>query len=378
MPLPSIYYTPHSIRPRARRWAGMCLLFVSIATGCLQAEHIYVLFTVDVESTSKGSPERDIWGRLPGEPEEHGIGRMMDIFGRHGVKSTFFVNVYEAAVHGEEVMVTVCRSIHQRGHDIELHTHPDPIFDVYAMKDANTQKQEEILRAGVEFIKRATGQIVIAHRAGGYLANYDTLVACRQVGIMSEYSHNRGYHGEGFAAPPLTTNKAVVYDGVLCIPVTNYVQAGLSNWKSIRFLDIEASSPQEIKEVVRQLQSHGVRTVVIMMHSFSFSRFGEPNERVERALDDLLGEFVADPDIRVVTARQLYEIWRKNPEALKGRDYLPTTGWWMTYCRAWQRLGEGWKNVVVALTPPGGVVLVIGTGLIWRHRRRRRELGAAA
>jgi len=70
---------------------------------------IYVLFTVDVESRDGGGPDRDIWGRLEGEPEEHGIGRMMDILDSRGAKGTFFVNVYEAPVSGHEAMAEVCR-----------------------------------------------------------------------------------------------------------------------------------------------------------------------------------------------------------------------------------------------------------------------------
>ena len=107
--------------------------------------------------------------------------------------------------------------------------------------------------------------------------------------------------------------------------------------------------------------------------SFSFSRFGKPNRRVERALDELLAGLVADPKVRVVSARQLYDIWRADPQALAGGDYLPTTGWWMTYCRAWQRLDEGWQNAAVAFGP---IVLcsisALAAGMTWRLRRRRR------
>jgi len=365
-----------NMRTASRQPIGIAIIALSLlypahsAPG--QEPPVHVLFTVDVESMNEGNPQRDIWGALPGSDERHGIERMMNTFDRHGVKGTFFVNVYEAAKHGTDALAKVCRAISDRGHDVELHTHPDPVFGVYGMRDASLAKQTEILRYGAELIERWTGQKVVAHRAGGYLGNYDTLTACRALGIMSEYSHNWGYHGEGFAEPGLTVNKAVVRDDVLCVPVTNYIQAKVGGWESLRFLDVEASSPQEIRKVVADLHEHDVRTAVIMMHSFSFVRGGKVNTRAEGVLDELLADFVADADVKVVTASQLYDIWRSDPGRLAGGDYLPTTGLWMTYCRAWQRLDEGWKNLVFAFTPP--VLCLVGiivAGLYWRCRRRK-------
>ncbi len=339
---------------------------------------IYVVFTVDVESFSNGNPERDIWGRAPNEPQEHGIGRMMDILDRHGAKGTFFVNIYEAPTSGNDTMAEVCRVIHQRGHDLELHTHPGPMFDVFSMQDADPVKQTQILKRGVELIKEWAGAEVVAHRAGGYMANLDTIKACKQADIQLEFSYNMGWPESDLGREGLTENAPFVRDGVLCVPVTCYIQASAGSWKSMRFLDIEASSPQEVRKVVADLHANGVRTAVVMMHSFSFFRMGKRHDRVERTLDELVAGFVADPDVEVVTARQLYEIWRADPNALVGADYMPTTGWWMTYHRSWQRLGEGWKNIAVAFAPPVFLVLVISGGVIIRRRRRRRKSREAA
>ncbi len=337
---------------------------------------IYVLFTVDVESFSKGNPDKEIWGKMPDEPQEHGIGRMMDILDRHGVKGTFFVNIYEAPKRGEDAIAEVCRVIHQRGHDLELHTHPGPMFGVDYMQYADLSKQTEILKRGAELIREWAGVKVVAHRAGGYMANLDTVKACKQAEIHLELSHNMGWPESDLGQESLTQNAPFVRDGVLCVPVTCYIQASAGSWRSMRFLDIEASSPQEVRKVVADLHANGVRTAVIMMHSFSFARSGKPNRRVENVLDELVSGFVADPDVEVVTARQLYEIWRADPDALVGSDYMPTTGWWMTYCRAWQRLGEGWKNIAVAFDPPVFLVLVIGGGVVIRRRRRKRKVAA--
>jgi len=358
---------------------GIMLLAIVAMVRPAAAEPIYVLFTVDVETrTASGqSVELDIWGKVAGHTPAHGIERMMDILDAHRAKGTFFVNVYGIPTHGEEALAAVCRLISDRGHDVELHTHPKPMFGVGYMQHADLSTQTEILAAGARLIKAWIEKTPIAHRAGGYMANTDTLVACHEAAIPMDFSYNVAWPASGLSAANLTRNAPLAHEGVMIVPVTAYVQASLGNWRSLRFLDIESSSPAEIRAAVRDLHGHGVRTAVIMMHSFSFVRFGEPNLRVEQALDELVAEFVADPDVKVVTARDLYEIWKRDPEALSGSDYLPTTGWWLTYCRAWQRLDEGWKNVAVAFAPLVPATVVAGGGALWWRRRRKRTRNAA-
>lgn len=338
---------------------------------------IYVIFTVDVESRSDGNPDRDIWGKLPDHPGDHGIVRMMDIFDKHDLKATFFVNIYEAPTHGEEALAEVCRTISDRNHDLQLHTHPKPMFGVWGMYQADLDTQVKILRRGKELIKKWAGRDVVAHRAGAYAANLDTIAACKKADIPVDFSLNIAWPHCPLIEADLTQNAAVNKDGVLCVPVTAYAQVQAGSWKSLRFLDLESSSHAEFAEVISRLHTQGVRTAVVMMHSFSFSRFDKPNYRVENLLDRLLADLQANPDVRVVTAEQLHKTWLANPDAVIGPDYLPTTGPWMTYCRSWQRLDEGWKNVVVAFAPPGAVIACLCVLLYWRRCRSKRKMSAA-
>ena len=355
-----------------RTWLRPCLgLVVLIGWAQAAAEPINVMFTIDVESRSDGNPERDIWGKIPGENEDHGIAKMMDIFDKHSVKATFFVNVYEAATFGEDVLAEVCRTVNDRGHDLQLHTHPKPMFGVWGMSQADLDTQIKILERGKELIKRWTKSEIVAHRAGLFAADVNTIEACNRTGIPMEFSYNIASSGCELRRTGITNNAPFELKGVQCVPVSSYIQASVGDWRSLRFLDIEASSAQEILKVVADLREHGVRTAVIMLHSFSFSRFGKPNIRVEEVLEDLLEDFTADQQVQTISVRELYELWLVNHDVLFGEDYLPTTGWWLTYCRSWQRLDEGWKNTVVAFIPPIFIVSLTGGALLWWHRHRK-------
>ena len=165
-------------------WLGACLLagapLIALATPTL------VMITVDVESYTQGTPDKQIWGKQP--DGEHGIRRMMDMLDNHGFKGTFYLNVYEAARHGEAPLAEAARAINERGHDLQLHTHPWPMYKFTAMQQASLEQQVAILERGKELIRQWTGKTVIAHRAGAFVGNLDTLRACRRAGLVIDSS----------------------------------------------------------------------------------------------------------------------------------------------------------------------------------------------
>lgn len=303
------------------RMGGVGIFLLALLAGQSHARaKCYVLLTVDVETRSVGTPNSDIWGILPGEMERHGIERMMDILERHGAKGTFFVNVYESSAREGGYLGEVCQVILRRGHDLQLHTHPHPVFGVWEMSQSDQTTQVQIIEYGRRLIKEWTGGDVLAHRAGGCDANLDTILACKRAAVPMEFSYSMATEDCVLRKTGLTRNAPFVYQGVLCLPIPCYAQAGVANWESLRVLNAETSSPQEVRKVATDLQRHGVRTAVIMLHSFIFMRWGRPNARAERALDEVVQSLVADPNVQVATVREVYEAWPKNPWALSGQD----------------------------------------------------------
>src|SRR3972149_9717073 len=94
------------------------------------------------------------------------------------VRGTFFLSPYESSPEAEAKLAHAAREIHSRGHDLQLHTHPAPVFGIYQLSKVDLETQVKILRHGRDLIQKWTGKRVIAHRAGGVAANLDTMEAC--------------------------------------------------------------------------------------------------------------------------------------------------------------------------------------------------------
>lgn len=307
------------------------------------------LFTVDVESRSHHDPGQDILGVLPGYEENVGIGRLMDLLEAGGATATFFLNVYEAAKHGEESLARAARLIHSRGHDLELHTHPRPMYPFYGMSQAPREAQTAILMKGVSLLEGWTGKKVVAHRAGAFSANTDTLRAVEAAGLLADCSLSPGSRVSVPLVHELGASNVVRrVGGVWEIPVTCFDQVRAGPWRSRRILDIEGCSLPEIKRVVRWAVRERLPTVCILMHSFSLSRYGKPNRRAIQRLRALLAWLCVQDGLEVCTVEQVCR--RLNVESLpEPTARIPVTGFWLTWARAIRAWDEGWKNLLVAV-----------------------------
>ncbi len=311
-----------------------------------------VLITVDTESYAKGNPDAQIWGRA-GDGHEYGIRRIMDALERHGARGTFYVNVYESGRHGEEALREVVRAIHGRGHDVQLHTHPRDLYGIDKLTRADTSRQREILQWGKEFIERETGQPLVAHRAGAFAANRATLAALRELAIPVDASLSPAWWECHLAKEAASPNRPFVLDGIIELPATVYVQARLGSRRFLRMVDIQASSLRELESVVRQALVHKVSAVNVLMHSHSFVRDGHGDARLLRRLDRFLAFLAREPGVQAVTTRAFHLRCQADPTAAAATDaFEPHTGWWLSYLRTVESIGQGWKNTVAALAPP--------------------------
>ncbi len=307
------------------------------------------LITIDVETRSSGDPARDIFGAVAGDGQACGIGLMMDALERHGVRGTFFLNVYEVAKYGEEAVARAARTIHSRGHDLELHTHPLPMYRYYGMSKAPLDQQIAILKKGMSLIEGWTGKNVKAHRAGAFSANADTLRAVDAVGLAADCSLSPGSRVPVPLVSDLgSSNLARRVGSVWEIPVTYYDQMRMGPWRSNRILDIEASSLPEIKRVTRWAIRQHLPTVCLLMHSFSFCRRGRPDHRVIKRFSALLAWLGEQEDIDVATVEQACGKLDA-VAAPRLEPGVPYTGLGLTWGRAVGSWNDGCKNFLVSV-----------------------------
>ena len=349
-----------------------CAVFLSCSCGAAQAQpRTHVLFTVDVESYAHGDPGEQIWGEIAGVGERWGITRIMDVFEAHGLRATFYVNVYEAAAHGADSIRRAAREIHGRGHDVQLHTHPAPMFEMAGMDEGDLARQEEVLRRGIELLREWTGKTVIAHRAGGFRANRDTLKAARHTGLAVDSS---------FAAivqahyPTVRARNTVqVTEGMIRLPVTFYHQVALGSWGARRLVDLEAASERELRAILDQAAEGGLCAVNILMHSFSLSREGRADPAMARRLDTIVAYAKSHPRLEVVTTTTLHERVVSRDVCAGETEIVPVTGWFLTFARAVEDFDRGWKNKAVVIAAGCGAAMMVSAAvlLLLRYSQRR-------
>lgn len=322
------------------------------------------LFTVDVESRLPGGPDRDILGVLPGQSERFGIERMMDLLESQQMRGTFFLNVYEVARHRDDSIAQIAQLIHARGHDLQLHTHPRPMYRYYGMSQAPFEEQVAILERGISLIQSWTGKRVVAHRAGAFSANGNTLRAAEAAGLTADSSLSAGSLVDVPLVNELGPSNLTRWIGkILEIPVTYFEQVRLGPWCSRRILDIEGCSLTEIKRVIRWTIRNKLPTVCILSHSFSFSRHGRPDRRAIRRMSELLAWLREQDDIEICTVEQFCRRASVGTH-LQARDGALCTGVWWTWCRALESWNDGWKNLVVAMAGLAGMAVLM-LALVW-------------
>ncbi len=253
---------------------------------------VNVFITVDVETSIGGAfkdPEtfspvgadKRIWGRVMGK--EYGISFIMDILEDNDLRATFFVESLCTLYFGKEMLQKVCSEILKRGHDIQLHIHPNyQVFrfpdwrqivkhgDLFSdnMMDYSFEDQVKLIRMGKEILSEC-GITPVAFRAGSFGANRDTLKALRKNSFIFDSSYNSSFLGKTCFISEELFNDVFQYDGISEVPITNYVNK-IWNIGGLRHLDVCAASFLEMQQVLNICTDTGPNCVTFIVHSFSF------------------------------------------------------------------------------------------------------------
>lgn len=208
-----------------------------------------------------------------GIEQEPGIAKIMTILEKYQVTGNFFVNVYEHINYLPNVLADIVQSIHQRGHAVELHSHPNSALDFYqhALYNYSIKDQMKILGYGIDLLQQWIGVKPTAYRGGSYEFNEDTLYALYKLGIPIDSS--RWYkNGNNKLQKDFTINRVTPYMNTLEVPVT-YVQCleRKGNYTHSKF-DIDWLSYDELTQVIELAKTFHLKTLTLFMHSFSLIR----------------------------------------------------------------------------------------------------------
>lgn len=348
-----------------------------------------VVFTVDVESREFPLPRQVDTTCKDGI--RCGLMEMVRMLREQGWAGTFFLNVYEYQRWGEVEMRNIATKLQAAGQDVALHTHPQWAYDPgrHAMYEYSFDEQMAIIRDGVQLLAAWTGRPVVAHRAGDYTADENTIVALARNGLRVDSSLFWGHPQSRLNGISLPHNLPSSEGRITEIPITVYLRKEsprllgdiLAPITSIRKIDPDwFVSEQEARVAIDAVIDADLPFLIVFLHSFSFLS-GQEEDGVPLANRHSLAVFrailghIADKRLKVVTIRELAEhaalAW--NPQS---QDVVPEVPVPVDLHRyIWHRL----RSTEIGL-PAIGVTIIIfliifgsGVVLIAMFRRRRSD-----
>jgi hypothetical protein len=304
-----------------------------------------IYFTIDTETSMGGAWSNPDFGPLPlartvfGEngSGNYGIPLIMDILEEYGFQGTFFTEVFCGYTVGFEEVARVFRYIEKRGHDPQLHLHPEQRFFAEYQRGGRRREQgflfqfpaaeqQELIADGVRLFRELCGKPPKAFRAGCYAASEESLAALPENGVSIDSSYNLAFLGRSCGFQQRLLNAPRILEGVSEFPVTNFQVPG----EGYKPLEISAVSVWEMLAAIRALQRVGCRDVVLVLHSFSLLknrgvRFENcrPSRVVIsrlRRICEALSQMRDEIEVRVLS---------EAPVLLPGTDpgVIPSVGW---------------------------------------------------
>lgn len=257
---------------------------------------------------------RDIYGVTTGG--SYGLTYQLETFTKFGLKAVFFVEGLFASAVGIDRLRAIVQPILTAGHEVQLHLHPEWLqwMDDPPVQPRNRElihqftvdEQAELIRIGIQNLRAAGVNDVIAFRAGDGAANKDTLTALARNGISYDSS----------ASPQLVQSYCDRPEyQVLTQPLSvgEVIIVPISYWRTwplgSRHAQFTSASAAELESALAKAARYDWYTFVILSHSFELL-----NRRRER---------VAEPRADQIVVRRFEKICNFLSD---GRDRFRTCG----------------------------------------------------
>jgi len=342
-----------------------------------------IIPTVDAEGVHGRDPFKSMMLGVVDSGEVLGVERLAQVFSSLGIAATFFVDVYEHSLYGVNALRGVCESLRGLNQDIQLHTHPAWRDDVRDFPEVRSLKRERgyfpqtkdfmykctldeqvsILRHGVACLTEWCGVAPVAHRAGGYGVNENTIRALREVGIPVDSSMLYGHPNCKVA---WSRNRVVEQDGIVELPVTGFWRedvwtVGPLRWRRrpvFQKTDLDACSLDQLLWFVKEGQEAGLGVMNLFMHSYSLLKFDhsfswfQPDLGDQRKLEQFVEIACGQMGVEFASVGTFWRKYRSSKERFEGTDVVPL--------RQRKRSAASWlldrvgHSLVPKLTPTSG------------------------
>lgn len=294
------------------------------------------------------------------DSKDYGIPLMMDILDEHNQKATFFVEVLNKYYFGEDETKEVCQFIAKRGHDVQLHLHPNYLnfrkknwmnlkkeernSDIIA--DYSLEKQVKLIAEGKRLLIKYGIKNPIAFRAGSFGANDNTLIALKKNNFAIDSSYNIKYLGKNCRLnEEFKFNDVKEINSILEFPITSFLDFKLFSYLRFKPLDISGVSYFEIKKVLEKARILGLQHVVIILHPFSFIKAKDwqynhikPNHIVIKRFKKLCHFLNSNSDqFEVLSFSEFHNKYRKERSSSFKRtgEVFPYVGFFPALVRKW-------------------------------------------
>ncbi len=207
--------------------------------------------------------------------DSYGVGWQLDQLDAHGLTGVFFVDPMPALVYGVDVIARIVAPIVARGHEAQLHLHPEWLAWATAQPvderrgrsigDFNYDDQVTLITLARQLLVDAGAPPPVAFRAGNYGANDDTLRVLASLGIKCDSSFNPTYIGDpcqiGLGPDQVDPIKRL---GVLEIPVS----AIEDRPGHLRHAQVCALSAREMADALNHAADTRRPAFTVVTHSF--------------------------------------------------------------------------------------------------------------
>jgi hypothetical protein len=284
----------------------------------LSGAPLKISLTVDVEYAGMAHVNGPTAGSIPDTSMEcvvdgkpMGLSHVVAVFGKYGLKGTFFVEPFARYRFGEAALARTVETLLAADQDVQLHLHPtwlvfrDGKIHSDRLFDFNVDRQAEMIGQGKEMLE-ALGARIVAFRAGGFAADEGQYAALKAAGIPLSSSYCLGYRDQGCAIAAFgDRNDAFpTPEGIWEIPASSYRIRDLR--KRLGFackpFQVGSTSAANARRVVERALAEGMGRLTVLLHNYECLDRRDPdwawkplraNAAIVRALDGTCA-FLAD------------------------------------------------------------------------------------